>query len=316
MPAHRREIVDAEREGVQVHPGWGPAQIAGEGRVERIDFHKCVSVFDAQGAFAPELDGTIDISQGADRVFVAIGQEPALGFLANVEGIALTGAGNVEVNLESMATSVDGVFAGGDAVSGPASVVEAVAHGRRAASGIDRYLGGDGDIYFPLLNETEPDVELGRVDGYSELERITIPRLAEDEAIRSFSLVETGYAREAAEREADRCLRCDLRLQVPPVPAPPEPWLELSAENIARVPESEGVYQLLDENKSVYAIKGVADLRGALSEVSTTSTKAVFFLYDEDPMFSKRESELIQEYLRAHGSMPPGEGDDDLDDLF
>ncbi len=316
MPAHHAEVAEAEREGVRVHPGWGPVLIAGAGSVERIDFHKCVSVFDDRGSFAPQLDGTIEISQEADRVLIAIGQEPALDFLESMEAVELTGARNIDVHVESMATSCDGVFAGGDVVSGPASVVEAIAQGRRAASGIDRYLGGDGNIYFPLLGETEPDAELGRPDGFAELARTPMPRLPVGRAIGSFGLVETGYAPGDARREADRCLRCDLRLLIPQPAAPPEPWLELTGENIARVPESEGVYQLLDEQKLVYAIKGVANLRGALSEIAKTSARARFFLFDLDPMYSKRESELIQEYLRAHGCMPPGEAEDDLDDLF
>jgi hypothetical protein len=92
--------------------------------------------------------------------------------------------------------------------------------------------------------------------------------------------------------------------------------LGLTASNIASVPQVEGVYQLLDADRVVYAIKGVNDLRGALSEILGTSNKAKFFRVDEDPMYSKRESELIQRYLQEHGCMPPGEGDDDLDDLF
>ena len=92
--------------------------------------------------------------------------------------------------------------------------------------------------------------------------------------------------------------------------------LEFTENVIEGVPETSGVYQLLDENKHVYAIKGADNLKNALSEILTSSTKAKFFLFDEDPMYSKRESELIQEYLRQHGCMPPGEGEDDLDDLF
>jgi formate dehydrogenase beta subunit len=316
MPAHRREVAEAESEGIAVHPGWGPVRIAGADRVERVDFQKCVTVVDESGSFAPQLDESIGVSQGADRVLIAIGQEPALDFLAGVVGIEWRGAGNVVVNADSMATSVDGVFAGGDVVSGPASVVEAVAHGRRAAAAIDRYVGGNGDIYFPLLDPTEPEAELGRVNDFAKLERAPIPRLAVADAARSFALVETGYPPDAARREAERCLRCDLRLLIPHPLLPPEPWLELTSENIARVPHSEGVYELLDADKLVYSIKGVSDLRSALSEIAATSTKARFFLFHEDPMFSKRESELIQEYLREHGSMPPGEGEDDLDDLF
>ncbi len=316
MPAHAREILEAEREGVVVHPGWGPALIAGTGRVERVDFCKCVSVFDDNGRFAPTFDESVGVSQEADRVLFAIGQKPALGFLADVEGIEIQSVRSIEVNADSLQTSIAGVFAGGDVVSGPASVIEAIAHGRRAASGIDRYLGGDGDIYFPLLDDTGYDADFDAIDGFAALERTPEPRLSIGEAVDGFEIVETGYGVAAAVREAERCLRCDLRLSIRPVPAPPEPWLPLNEESIESVPASEGVYQLLDDGKVVYAIAGVQNLRSALSEILATSDKAKFFLFEQDPMYSKRESELIQAYLRQHGRMPPGEGEDDLDDLF
>jgi len=315
IPAHGREVAEAEREGVIVQPGWGPAHIAGNARVERVVFHKCVSVLDDNGRFAPQLDENTSFSQEADRVLVAIGQEPALAFLNGVGGTRHTSAGNIEVNADSMQTSIDGVFAGGDVVSGPASVVEAVAQGRRAASGIDRYLGGNGEVYFPLLDETESDSSPDVVEGFSDLERAPMPRLSVAEALGGFSVVETGYPRAAAMLEAERCLRCDLRLTIHSAPAPPEPWLALTDESIAMVPESEGVYQLLDDGKVVFAIAGVPNLRSALSEILSTLKKARFFLFEEEPMYSKRESELIQEYVRRHGRMPTGEGDD-LDDLF
>jgi hypothetical protein len=143
-----------------------------------------------------------------------------------------------------------------------------------------------------------------------------MPSRAASDAIDCFDLVEAGYSREEARREAERCLRCDLRLRIRPTPTPPEPWLEFTEEGISRAPESAGVYQLLDDGKDVYAIKGVENLRAALTEILPTSTKARFFLFDEDPMYSKRESELIQSYLQQHGHMPSGEGEDDLDDLF
>jgi hypothetical protein len=158
--------------------------------------------------------------------------------------------------------------------------------------------------------------QLQPVDGFASWTRTPMPRLSPQEAIGTFALVEKGYGIEEARREAALCLRCDLRLLIPPVPRPPDPWLEFNEENVSLVPDTEGVYQLLDEEKAVYAIKGVGDLREALTELLDSSTKAKYFLYDEDPMFSKRESELIQEYLKVHGCMPPGEGEDDLDDLF
>jgi len=316
MPAHEWEIREAEQEGVMMHPGWGPLLLSGEGKVERVDFQKCSSVFDDENRFAPRFDECETTSRKADRVLIAIGQAPDLGFLDQVEGIKRTGTGALAVDMSSMETPLRNVFAGGEVVSGPASVIDAIAEGRRAAAAIDRCLGGDGDIHFPLLDDTAPDRELSQVDGFVDLKGVAPGKLLPEEAANCFLVVETGYSRDEAMSEAERCLRCDLRLLLRPPTLPPEPWLEFTAEDIAGVPESEGVYQLLDENKTAYAIKGVRNLRIALSELLETSTKARFFLFDEDPMFSKRESELIQEYLQQHGSMPPGEGDDDLDDLF
>jgi len=316
MPAHEWEIVEAERESVVIHPGWGPTLMAGNGRVERVAFRKCVSVFDDQCRFAPEYDESTTTSQQADRVLIAIGQEPVLGFLERTGGIDLTPSGSIRVDPDTMQTSLDGVFAGGEVVSGPASVIESIAQARRAASGIDRYLDGDGDICFPLLDATELDIKFGQIEGFFDLPRIHVPHLPIDEATNCFELVEKSYTLTDAVHEAERCLRCDLRLHIRTVPPPPELWLEFNAETVATVPESDGVYQLLDESKVVYAIKGVDNLRQALSDLLGTSAKAKYFLFDEDPMYSKRESELIQEYLKQHGCMPPGEGEDDLDDLF
>jgi NADPH-dependent glutamate synthase beta subunit-like oxidoreductase len=313
MPAHAWEIREAEEEGIVMHPGWGPKLITGEAKVERVDFRKCTSVYGEGGRFAPEFDEGVMTSQKAQRVLVAIGQEPALGFLEGIDSVV---GGTLKVDAGSMQTSLEGVFAGGEVVSGPSSVVEAIEQGRRAASGIDSYLGGDGDIDFRLVDEAELDVELAQVERFAELSRTPVPHLPVEEAVACFTLVETGYTPEHAMSEASRCLRCDLRLHAQSVPLPPESWLDFTAENVSALPESEGVYQLLDEEKVVYAIKGVDNLRSALSEIVETSTKAKFFLYEEDPMYSKRESELIQDYLREHGCMPPGEGEDDLDDLF
>jgi formate dehydrogenase beta subunit len=81
------------------------------------------------------------------------------------------------------------------------------------------------------------------------------------------------------------------------------------------MPESEGVYQLLDANKEVLVIKGVMNIRKSLLEVFEGNDKVAWFEYEEDPLYSKRESELIQRYLQEHGRMP-GAGGDELDDLF
>ncbi|MCX6646441.1 MAG: FAD-dependent oxidoreductase [bacterium] len=306
MPAHDWEILEAEHEGIIMHPGWGPKLMAGDGKIERVDFRKCISAFDESGRFAPKFDESATMSQDADRVLIAIGQDTSLEFLKSAGEIKL------KADRDSKQTSVKGVFAYGEVVSGPASVIDAIADGRKAASEIDKYLGGDGNIDIKLIDDTELDGDLGVIDGFAVLDCVAMPKLPIDEAVNCFDLVEKGYSIEEAIKEADRCLRCDIRLYIGSVPSPPESWLEMNEENVNSVPESEGVYRLLDENKEVYAIKGEQNLRGALLGILETTEKAKYFMFDKDPMFSKRESELISEYLKEHGCMPPGEGEDDL----
>ena len=315
MPAHSWEIDEAELEGIVMHPGWGPKLIAGDGKVERIDFRKCLSVFDDDGRFTPTFDDSVTSTQDADRILIAIGQKSELEFISGSD-IKLNQRGSIESDPDSLQTSIENVFAGGEVVSGPASVIDAIAQGRRAASGIDKYLGGDADVYVQLLDETELDGEFDKIENFAGLKRNPVPRLSMEESTNCLKLVETGYDASDAILEAERCLRCDLRLHIVPMPLPPEAWIEMNEEGVNSVPEIDGVYQLLDEEKVIYAIKGVSNLREALNEVLETTEKARFFIYDEDPMFSKRETELIQEYLKINGRMPPEEGEDDLDDLF
>ena len=308
MPAHGWEIAAAEAEGVVVHPGWGPIVIVGTEQVEGVDFARCVAVFDDQGRFAPQLDEATNCRQDSTRVLVTIGQEPQL------EGLAV--ADGLRADPTTCQTGIDGVFACGEVISGPASVVTAVAQGRQAAAGIDRYLGGDGCVTRPLLTVTAADTEVARREGFCRQDRVPVPQLAAAAAAGSFDLVDGCYSADAARQEADRCLRCDLRLTLRQNAAPPAPWLAWSADTVATLPAAAGVYQLLDEDKLVYAIKGVADLREHLSELLQSADRACYLLYEEEPLYSKRESELIQVFLQQHGKMPPGEGDDDLDDLF
>ena len=98
-------------------------------------------------------------------------------------------------------------------------------------------------------------------------------------------------------------------------PAPPQPWLPFDEAHVNQVPESEGVFQLLDEAQHVLTIEGTVNLRRALLMAMTDNQNATLFGYEESKMYSKRENELIQKYLQVHGKMPGG-GGGDLDDLF
>jgi len=119
----------------------------------------------------------------------------------------------LQVDPDTFATSREGVFAGGDAVTGPASVIEATAAGRRAASSIDRFLGGDGNIEETLWQRPAPEPYTGKRDkGFAGQGRVEMPKAPVSERHPSFAEVELGLDAEQATREAKRCLQCDLEL--------------------------------------------------------------------------------------------------------
>jgi hypothetical protein len=114
--------------------------------------------------------------------------------------------------------------------------------------------------------------------------------------------------------KASWCLRCDLRFRLSPAILPPEKWLEFSPEVVNQVPGAEGAFQLLDEKKNIIYIAGTPNLKHTLQEQLSSNQKARFFIYDEDPMYTKRESELIQQFLQKHGHLPPQ--NEDVEGLF
>ncbi len=91
--------------------------------------------------------------------------------------------------------------------------------------------------------------------------------------------------------------------------------IPLSKESFADVPEREGVLQIFDEDSRVIAIKGTMNMRDELRQILETKQKARGFTFEESPLFTKRESELNQQYIKEHGELPSG-GDDELDDLY
>ncbi|EFK08285.1 bidirectional hydrogenase complex protein HoxU family protein [delta proteobacterium NaphS2] len=108
--------------------------------------------------------------------------------------------------------------------------------------------------------------------------------------------------------------KSSLRLKIKPPILPPEQHLALTEGNLENVPEGEGIYILFDEAKEIYKISGVENIREALLEEMDAGSPAAFFNYEEDPMFTGKERQLTQQYMKKHGEMPPGNSE--LDDLF
>jgi NADPH-dependent glutamate synthase beta subunit-like oxidoreductase len=136
--------------------------------------------------------------------------------------VATAQANLIRVNQDGSVIGLSGVFAGGDAVTGPASVIEAIASGRKCAMSIDRYLGGSGIIDEELAPTEEPKTWLGRHEKFAYQQRNKIPCLPLGERLNNFNEIERGYDEETAIKEAQRCLQCDLRLKISPVKVPPK----------------------------------------------------------------------------------------------
>jgi NADPH-dependent glutamate synthase beta subunit-like oxidoreductase len=314
MPAHEWEIEGALEEGVRLMPSWGPHKILSDnGNIIGVELVRCTSVFDDQGNFCPAFDDTKETIEG-DQVIMAIGQASDLSFLGEVSPISVD-KGLIVVDQDSLETGMKGVYEGGDVASVPGAIIHAVAAGQKAASSIDKAFGGNGDIEEVLFQRDAPSQYLGRDEGFSSWLREELPQLEVGTRHQGFEEVSLGYDAEKAIREAKRCLQCDLRLHMGCNPSPPEKWLAFNEENVSQVPEEEGVFQLLDEEHNVLIIKGTAKLRESLMEQLGENEEAAWLEFEEDKMYSKRESELIQQYLQEHGEMPGG-GESDLDDLF
>lgn len=305
MPAFRWEIEQVLEEGIPVLNSYGIRKILGDGRhVTGVEVVRCVSVFDQNGRFNPYYDENDTKTLNNDMVILAIGQAPDSALLSGL-GFQMSPMGTLKVNDSTMETNISGVFACGDIALGPKSIVEVAASGRKAAQAIDKCLGGKGDMDEQLVPFEAATPWLGREEDFASRKRAKMPVLPVEKREGNFAEVELGFDEKTAVEEAKRCLRCDLRLQVGAPILPPELWLKFETANLACVPETEGVFQLLDENKMIICIKGAINLRKELGEqLASCNKKAKYFVFEEAKMFTMRESELLQQFLKKYGKLP------------
>ena len=314
MPASPEEIEEAINEGIKIDYLMTPSKISRRNGILDMECRRmALGEKEADGRKRSNVIEGSEFLAEFDTVIVAIGQVPEI-----PKGFDLPAGpgGKLPIDPKTLETSRRGVFFGGDVVSGPASVIEAIAMGKKAAESIDRYLGGSGAIEQPAVETKRVDMCLGREEGFAKRPRVNTPTLAADERKYNFGEVVISYGEETATHEAGRCLRCDLRLDITPPALPPERWLEFNAANIETVPKSEGVFQLFDEDKNIIYIGGNMNLYEGLKEQLDSGAEARYFIYEEERMYTQRESELLQEFAQTHGGMPPLNMGPDLDDLF
>ncbi|MGM0501803.1 MAG: FAD-dependent oxidoreductase [Bacillota bacterium] len=210
MPAHEWEVVDAEEEGIEVHNGWGPLKIEGDEQVEKMTFKKCTRVFDEEGDFNPQYDVCELKEVECDNVIFAIGQSAQSEFLEDKSEIELKRGGKVEADDLTLQTNKEHIFSGGDVAGRPLLAVEAMAHGRKAAISIDRYLNNE-DMTVDREHEGAYESWYDKDVDEPRKERVDMPMLPLEERANNFKEVELGFSDEDAERESDRCLQCECK---------------------------------------------------------------------------------------------------------
>jgi formate dehydrogenase (NADP+) beta subunit len=208
MPADPIEVVEAEEEGISLVPGRGPKAILGsDGRVTGLETLQVASLFDDTGRFNPKFVEGTERRTPADTIILAVGQRPDTECLSADREIKLTPNGLVSVDPATLATTMPGVYCGGDLAFGPRIVIQAEADGKRAALAIHQSLGG-GTV--PRGQARFRTVHLDRAgDRYDRVPRQEIPALPVARRT-GFREVEEGYDEEQARLEGSRCLWCNV----------------------------------------------------------------------------------------------------------
>jgi NADH-quinone oxidoreductase subunit F len=231
MPARGDEVEAAMAEGVQFHFLSNPSQVTGDGKVKGVELQRQeLGAFDASGRRRPVPVAGSESTLEVDVLIPAIGQEPELAWMGG-ESMIEAGRGATLTVSEWLSTARAGVFAAGDVVLGPATVIEAVAQGNRVAEVVDNYL-RTGEVG---LSMDRPGFEIVEqqfnMEQYAAATRLQTREIPVEERRGNFDEVERALDEETIQEECKRCLRCDLE------------WLEVMELEHARFPEQELVIE-------------------------------------------------------------------------
>ncbi len=214
MLADPIEIVEAEKEGIQIHTHLAPKRILGGGgraiSVETLDVERA---FDESGRFNPQLLPGTERLWECDSVIISIGQIGDLEWIEPEDGLQTTSRGTLVIDRKTLMTTAPGVFAAGDIAFGPRLIINAVADGQRAARGIHAYLQNvrprlkRKGFFTPLSKREYPDI--GPLRNYLRWNRQEPPTLPVDRRI-GVAHVEIGYDETKARQQGGRCLICSI----------------------------------------------------------------------------------------------------------
>jgi formate dehydrogenase beta subunit len=220
MPASPEEVEAALEENIEIEFLTGHLKVREKGdRLVMTCNRMELGEPDASGRRRPVPIKGSEVDEEYTAIIGAIGQRTE-----KIDGYGVnTGRANtINADEKTLATSREGVWAGGDAVTGPDSVIRAIAAGRLAASSIDKYLGGSGVIDEELTQERRIGACAGLTgEDFHGMSRVEMPCIKAEQAIKSFIEVETGLTEEGAIAEGKRCFQCGFRAQIAPAPVPP-----------------------------------------------------------------------------------------------
>ena len=207
MPAQEIEVIEADEEGVEFYLLANPVQIEGEGTVQKVVCQRMqLGEPDESGRRRPEPIPDSFFTLEVDTIIAAIGQDVSI---ENIKDDVATDRWNtIEIQEDTFLTNVPGVFAGGDAVTGPAIAIDAIAAGKRAAEVVNYYLNGDVQpykTYYNIIKEGLTEEDLPELE---TVEKVKMPLVPAEVRVKNFREVEKGLTPESASKDGERCLEC------------------------------------------------------------------------------------------------------------
>jgi NADH-quinone oxidoreductase subunit F len=216
MPAAKEEIEEAINEGIEIQFLAVPIKVLSDnGQLKGIE---CIRMelgdVDSSGRRRPIPIQGSEFTVEIDTLMPAIGQQPEVSALLSTEGLKVSKYNTLEVSPDTLSSGIDGVFAGGDVVSGPNTVTAAMAQGKIAAKMIHKYIQGQPVEWEYKVTRPTAHVEAIELTDkeIEEMQKPAIPLLEVEERSGNFREVELGFTEEMAIKEAKRCLRCDLEV--------------------------------------------------------------------------------------------------------
>ena len=185
--------------------------IGENGKIKAVEFLKVGRIFDEQGRFNPELVPNTEVIIEADSVILAIGQAPDLSFIKPEDGVEITPQGTIKVDPLTLASTREGIFAGGDSAFGARILIEGAANGKLAARSIDKYLSSERNskenytVAIKVLSQNDYE----KPKGYELQKRATPPKISLEHRV-GVNEVEHSFEEAEARVQAQRCLVCHI----------------------------------------------------------------------------------------------------------